>query len=310
MKYLYLQKLLILGIILFTDITYNIAYSLCNIDKIKKFSFLSKIIYSYKNNNIINNNIDSNIDNNILTKNNVIIKKNEFLMKNDTIIYNIFYNENNNMNCIILINHKNKEILTVFKGTSTFTDWFYNFDIFPVPIAKHKLFTVHSGVYKLYHSNNFNDDIINSLININKKYKQYKNYICGHSRGGVHSQLLSFELNNVNAKLNIEVYTFGSPFLLNNAFTDYLTNNKKIMINNIINEYDPIPYIKFYYAKPFGNIFILKNNLLLSNISFIQEKQSNLILLYNSIININKYINNHNVSSYYANIMNLQKSNF
>jgi predicted lipase len=304
MKYLYLQKLLILGITLFTDITYNIAYSLCNIDKIKKFSFLSKIIYSYKNNNIIN------IDSNTPTKNNWIINKNEFLMKNDTIIYDIFYNEKNNMNCIILINHKNKEIFTVFKGTSTFTDWFYNFDILPVPIAKCNLFSVHSGVYKLYHSNNFNNNIINSLININKKYKPYKNYICGHSRGGVHSQLLSFELNNKITNLNIEVYTFGSPFLLNKSFANYLTNNKKIIIYNIINEYDPIPYVKFYYAEPFGNILILKDNSLLSNIKFNQNKQSNLILLYNSIININKYINNHNISSYYTNIMNLEKSNF
>ena len=301
MKYLYLPKLIVLGIILFSDITYNIGYSLYNIDKIKKVSFLSKMIYSYRDDTIEDKNLQNAIISNNLISNNLRLNN---LRLNNLIIRNIICNKNNNMKCIILIDHNQKEIYTVFKGTTTITDWFYNFNIFPVKFANCTLFEVHSVIYKLYCSDNFNNNIINNLLQINKENRLYKNYICGHSRGGVHSQLLSFELYKKNPKLDIEVYTFGSPFLLNKALCDYLTNNRKIEINNIINENDILPYINFYYAKPFGNMLTLKNNLLIVNKSF-NQKKTDMSLLYNSIINIKSYIYYHNISSYHTYINKL-----
>jgi hypothetical protein len=285
MKILYIKKIFTIAIITFNGIKCNDGYLFknnvlfspdrsINIDrlqnKLQKCSLLCKNVYD---DSLVKNVCDNPLSNNI---------------------YDIIYNKENNMKCLIIKDDKNKSIFTIFKGSSYIFDWIYNLDIYPVSIDNNNMYKIHGGIYKLYKSNSFNQNVINSLLKINKYYS-YKNYICGHSRGGVLSLLLSFELNKNNKKLDIEVYTFGSPFLLNDHLNNHLMNNLKIKIYSIINDGDIIPQIKMYYARPIGTIINLKNNSILIDNNFDQNYNFNIC---NVITNIKRFIKNHCISSY------------
>ena len=285
MNILYIKKLFTIAIITFNGIKCNDGYLFKN----------NVLLSSKRSINIdrLQNNLQNRLQNN-LQKCSLLSKNiyDDSLSKN---IYDIIYNKENNMKCLIIKDDKNKSIFTIFKGSSYIFDWIYNLDIYPVSIDNNKLYKTHGGIYKLYKSNSFNQNVINSLLKVNKHYT-YKNYICGHSRGGVLSLLLSFELNNNNKNLDIEVYTFGSPFLLNDHLSNHLMNNLKIKIYSVINEGDIIPYIKMNYAKTIGTIINLKNNSIIIENNL--DQINNNFTVCNIITNIKKYIKNHCISTY------------
>ena len=86
--------------------------------------------------------------------------------------------EETDLQAAITISHNHKRISVIFRGTESFSDWYYNFIIFKKWIFD-KVY-VHSGFYKQLTKNNAYSDLTATLKNLILEYPDYKIYTCGH----------------------------------------------------------------------------------------------------------------------------------
>lgn len=124
----------------------------------------------------------SNIEkkDNLLEK--LLIEKSQILEK-----YIDLYN---GLQCAIILNHNTNSIITIFKGSDSLIDWFYNALTFKTYLEKNAF--VHSGFkYQLFPALDLLIEINKKLIN---KYKDYNIIITGYSLGGAHCCIFSFNL--------------------------------------------------------------------------------------------------------------------
>lgn len=231
-----------------------------SIHKILKYSILSKLPYDYiKKEDTYNyfNELSHHekrkkyYDNNILD---------DFKKNFPSFHLNHIYHNSEGMNCMISVDHNDKDIYCVFKGTVNLFDWKKNFDILPVSISDNNDFKLHRGIYNIYTKDKFNKLILRKFSKVFNKNSQYNINIIGHSRGGIHALLMAYEINKLFPNTNVTITTFGSPFLLNKKFTQYFNNNNNFNIYSVIDKNDIVPYIPFYYSNEVGNIIVLDNN--------------------------------------------------
>ena len=293
---------------------------------LKKLSLLSKLVYDYdyignhdiKNNYIINQNIDikKNLTLDFIQKNNIyfnliqfitLLNNKDFLKNTDkyfdklnkqfpnTQIYGYFYNKKR-LHSLILINHKYKEIIVVFRGSQYIDEWFKNLYFIEKEISFNKNFKIHSGVYNMYTNNDIDKNIIYILENLFEYYPKYRKIFTGHSKGSLNSILLTSELlSKFNEKYNYEIYSFGSPQILNYNFGLYLHNNNNIKIYNVINDNDIITSIPFLNKYHIGTEIILRNNIIIiKNHDLPYQINFDITKIYSSILNhdLNMYIKN------------------
>jgi hypothetical protein len=336
--YILTNIVLFFNIFLSNSLNFNFFIKKNNINDIdlnlkndlKKLSLISKLIYHYdyvnehniKNNYIINKNIDikKNLTIDFIQKNNIYfnliqfvkyLNNKDFLKNTDkyfeilnnnfpnTQIYGYFYNKNR-LYSLILLNHKYKEIIVVFRGTQYIEEWFKNLHITEKNISFNKKFKIHSGIYNMYTNNDIDKNIVFILKNLFEYFPKYRKIFTGHSKGSINSILLGFELlTEFNDKYNYEIYTFGSPQIFNYDFGSFLHNNKNIKIYNVINEHDIITSIPFINGYHIGNKVLLKNNkILIEKYNKPYKINFDLSKIYLSILqhNLNIYINNiHNI---------------
>lgn len=141
----------------------------------------------------------------------------------------------------------NKDAIVVaFQGTIGLTtyggikDWLTDFDCTPVPFLEGKQGDmVHKGIY----------DSVNAILNpIMKLIDQLQNqsdplpiYITGHSKGAGMSGIAAAILNNKHGYKIDSVYTFASPMIGNQSFTNNFPANIKVM--RFENYIDVIPFL-------------------------------------------------------------------
>ena len=293
------------------------------LNDLKKMSLLSKLIYDYdyihphnpKNKflfNLTNTNNLKNISVDFTKKNNIyfnLMQHITFLDNKDFIkdtekyfylinkyfpeveIYGYFYNKQR-LHSLILLNHKDKEIIVVFRGCQYLDEWISNLKL----NEKHINFdidknTIHNGIYEMYTQDNIDNNIIYILTKLFNYLPNYRKIITGHSKGSINSILLSFELLvKLENKYNYEIFCFGSPPLFNIELGKKLHNNPNICIYNVINELDIITFIPIFGKFQIGNEIFLDDD----NIYFRTHKSPykiknmiNISNFYNSIINHN-----------------------
>jgi hypothetical protein len=294
---------------------------------LQKLSLLSKLIYDYdfvgdhtiKDNYIINNNVKNNLTIDFIQKNNIyfnliqfitFLNNKDFLKNTDkyfnilnkkfpnTQIYGYFYNKNR-LHSLILLNHKYKEIIVVFRGSQYIEEWFKNLFLCEKEISFNKNFKIHGGIYNMYTNDDIDKNIVYILENLFKYYPKYRKIFTGHSKGSTNSILLGSELlSKFNKKYNYEIYTFGSPQIFNYKFALYLHNNKNIKIYNVINDLDIVTSLPLINKYHIGTEILLKNN------DIIIKKHDE---PYKINFNIKKFylsILNHNLNIYIDNIYN------
>ena len=294
-----------------------------NINKIYKMAILSKTIYDYDFNNknkkdslcllskfdlknnlsidtIKTNNIYFNTDQYVSYLNTENFSKEaknylDFISNNfpDTEIYG-YFNNKNRLHSLIIINHKIEEINIVFRGSMYFDEWINNLLIKESSIPYNDL-KIHSGILKLYKHNNINNNILYSLKNLFEYFPKYKNIFGGHSKGTILSFLTIIDLLNIldYNDYTYEVVCFGSPQILNKNIADFLHNNDKIKIYNVINENDIISNLPFNNKYQVGLEILMKNDDIIIN--EYDKPYNSKINIFNNFF---KLISNHDLKKY------------
>jgi hypothetical protein len=293
-----------------------------NLNKIYKMAILSKTIYDYDFNNknkkdslcllskfdLKNNlSIDTIKTNNIYfnteqyvsylnTENFSKEAKNylDFISNNfpDTEIYG-YFNNKNRLHSLIIINHKIEEINIVFRGSMYFDEWINNLLIKESSIPFNNL-KIHSGILKLYKHNDINNNILYILKNLFEYFPKYKKIFGGHSKGTILSFLTIIDLLYIlDYDYTYEVICFGSPQILNKNIADFLHNNDKIKISNVINENDIICNLPFNNKYQVGLEILMKNNDIMIN--EYDKPYNSKINVFNNFF---KSISNHDLKKY------------
>jgi predicted lipase len=148
----------------------------------------------------------------------------------------------------ITINHEQKNLAVVFRGSESIKDWYYD-----LQILKHKYkdkIWIHSGFYNQLHSDNIHLCIINKVRSILDQYPDYKIFVTGHSLGGALATLfgyiLAHEIDNF-----ITVVSFASPRIGNyhwkKSFEEKL-NLKHFRVTNNRDLITATPTINYYHV--------------------------------------------------------------
>ncbi len=158
-------------------------------------------------------------------------------------------------------------IIFVFKGSQEPQDWITNFDIKDVKFDNHG--NVHKGFnqtmklfFKVIKKRDLTDinlptTLLEDIKNINENSKIL---LTGHSLGGAIATIVGCHLHKIGIKKeNFEIYTFGSPPVGTEDFSNYY--NDKINLFRLVNKNDIIPklekILKFFH---FGTEIILPSN--------------------------------------------------
>jgi len=150
--------------------------------------------------------------------------------------------------------YKNHAIL-VCRGTDGFKDWLSDFNIGKqTSLSGH---VVHAGFNRIY--NQFRDDMLR-FVDSNGATTIH---CVGHSLGGALANMAADSLLNHNR--NAVLYTFGSPRVGTQGFTQKLSMHPRLGVNNIFRLYhssDPvsmIPFFPFMHApQPSGEYYVNK----------------------------------------------------
>jgi hypothetical protein len=293
---------------------------------IKKMSVLSKIVYEYNydNNKLCNKNkkkfnikseldIKTNLTIDFIKNNNIyfdsfqhtsFLNNNDFTKTSekhldfinskfpDTEIYG-YFNDNNRLHLIILINHKLSEINVVYRGSLYFDEWYKNLKINEVELSFNDKYKIHKGLFQIYTNYNIDNNIIYILKNLFNYFPKYRKIFTGHSRGSIFCFLTVIELmSKLKEQYKYEIICFGSPQILNKKIADFLHNHKNIDIYNIINENDIVSYLPFFNKYHVGTEILLKEH----DISIIEHK--NPYQKKYDVLEFFKYIQNHDLKIY------------
>jgi len=303
-------------------------------ENLLKMSILSKLIYEYnyvndknkKSNYYIEPNINkkTNLTFSDITNNNIYfsskhfateLKINNFYEKTlkyftilnkiypETEIFGYFQKFNSNrLHSLILINHRYKEIIVVFRGSQYIDEWINNIFISEKKILFHKKkeLNIHRGMYNMYINDNIDNDIVYILKNLFIHFPKYKKIFTGHSKGAINSILLSLELlDKLKENYYYDIYMFGVPLIFNKELANYLHKHKKLTIYNILNKNDIITTFPLYNKFHIGLEIFLNND----NIKIIPHKEPYKIGWKESLLNIHKLFSNHDLDNYIAKIL-------
>lgn len=221
-----------------------------------------------------------------------ILRQFMILHTNNNYNYDIYrFFDINGVQVAITLNHTDKRINIIFRGSDQFSDWFYNFFLLKKHINNN--IRVHSGFNKLLCKNNLYSDIINEINQLKNKYTTYKINIVGHSLGGALATLFAYYLSCYITS-NIYIFTFASPRVGNKYWAHTFNNKENLIHYRFVNQKDiitAVPYISYYHC---GHYININNN---RNINFINKLE---YLDNKSIKKINS-IKDHCIDRYYTN---------
>jgi triacylglycerol lipase len=111
------------------------------------------------------------------------------------------------------IARRKKDVFLIFRGTITDQEWLQNLRLGMVPYLLPNFGKIHEGFVQTY--NLFREEIRETL---EKTGFGGKLYIAGHSLGGALATIALPDIGARTGKRRIELFTFGSPRIGDNAF--------------------------------------------------------------------------------------------
>lgn len=209
------------------------------------------------------------------------ITKNKMLNIYDDYIY---ITETKTKSACYIFYNKN-QIDICFKGTSTFNDICFNFDIYPRIFINENI-RIHNGFLKKYLSMKNNIiKTINFIIH-NKTNRIKEISFNGHSSGGAIANIASLDMSYIYENLDVKCLTFGAPRVGNKEFiNEYNRRIKKslrVVNKNDIITHVPLPIIYTHNHKP----IIIKNHHSISPVNL------NIVNYFRTIHSISTYIKN------------------
>ena len=135
--------------------------------------------------------------------------------------------ENKDTDCQVSITRDSSRVFVVFRGSDSFKDWKMNFKSSLVSYPSGSDRKVHAGFLVQWLS--VKAELLSKIEKILKRDRYMDEVIfCGHSAGVVCCLAAEeFTKVNKNPKRNVEVVTFGSPRVCNQAYKDYFEQKLK-----------------------------------------------------------------------------------
>ena len=136
----------------------------------------------------------------------------------------------------------NKEIIVVFRGTTTPYDWIQNFKIWQKKLDEfNSTSKVHYGAYEKLVRNN-------SLRHIQHTIRpyiddEYSIFFTGHSAAGQMATICGFIFSKLYNN-SFVTYSFGSPFVGNKHFVNEANDMKNFIHYRIFNKNDIVPRLR------------------------------------------------------------------
>lgn len=123
--------------------------------------------------------------------------------------------------CFVGFNAKQNEVVLSFRGTNggNFKNWLTNLVYYRVQYDSVPDTQVHSGFYSAYSSISYY--VIKALTDQLAKHPGARLLVTGHSMGGALALFAALDIVKKLKPSNMELYTFGSPRVGNQAFTDF-----------------------------------------------------------------------------------------
>lgn len=151
------------------------------------------------------------------------------------------------------------QAVVCFRGSDSATDWWHNFKMCRVPFLSrmHKKagLEVHSGFFISH--NSIKSKIYAKLNAIVESGKCDSILFTGHSAGATLAAISAFDFQN-SSNLPVEVVTFGSPKIGNDAFA--FEFNSKIKCARIVNDNDGIALTPLFSGyRHVGDLVRLRN---------------------------------------------------
>ncbi|KNC56171.1 lipase [Thecamonas trahens ATCC 50062] len=135
-----------------------------------------------------------------------------------------------------------KTIVVAFEGSHNTQNWIVNLQFlkadFDYPGAEHA--RVHGGFYKAY--KNIQVDVENDVGALVDQFPDYQVYVTGHSLGGALAAFAALDITVNRPHVPVNVYTFGSPRVGNDAFQLYFQAQISNSIR-VVNKADIVPHL-------------------------------------------------------------------
>lgn len=162
--------------------------------------------------------------------------------------------EETDLQAAITISHRHKRISVIFRGTESFSDWYYNLIIFKKWILD-KVY-VHGGFYKQLTKNNAYDELASMLKSLLTEYPDYKIYVCGHSLGGALASLFGFMVAH-EVENHITVISYASPRVGDYRWKREVATKSNFKLYRVTNENDIVTAIPLIGYKHVGTVIHL-----------------------------------------------------
>lgn len=114
------------------------------------------------------------------------------------------------------------EIIVSFRGSTNIANWVSNLNYFQTPYKQVPGAQVHRGFFAAY--NGVQGQVINAVRALFKSYPSARILFTGHSLGGALASIAAVDLKEqlgLSSSI-ITFYTYGSPRVGNQAFSDYV----------------------------------------------------------------------------------------
>lgn len=230
---------------------------------------LTMLIYNYGN--------EISVKKSVGEKTNVIYRREKIVELNDIRLeaYNslckespegnvikFINDENTDLQAAITISHSYKRISVIFRGTESFSDWYYNLIIFKKWILD-KVY-VHNGFYNQLTKNNAYGDLSSTLKSVLIEYPEYKIYTSGHSLGGALATLFGFMISH-EIDNHVTIISYASPRVGDYRWKKAVLSKSNLSHYRVTNECDIVTSIPLIGYKHVGTVIHLTPKHLILN---------------------------------------------
>ena len=154
----------------------------------------------------------------------------------------------------ITVSEKNKRIVTVFRGSESKSDWWYDFMIYKSRLytEEHDDCCVHTGFLKQLHTNDVYLKILKTVTEQLQEHPDYEVYVTGHSLGAALATLCGFEFAHNLGDSKITVVSFASPRVGNQKFKEVFDAKENLVHYRVTNNRDIITAAPMIFYKHVG----------------------------------------------------------
>jgi len=155
---------------------------------------------------------------------------------------NVFYNSTGSNIGYVAYNPQSNVVFMSFGGTHNIENWLEDFDALKINYDRCEGCEIHEGFAGAY--GNLKDEILGAFLTLAHKFEEARKTIIGHSLGAAMATLAFLDLGDI---IHIDdFYTFGSPRVGNEKFTDFFNSKNQNTVKARITHYrDPVPHLAF-----------------------------------------------------------------